>query len=152
MNNNIEQNPAELQSEEKMLAMFAHFSIFLGGIILPIIFYFMQKEKSKYVAFHSLQAIFFHILYLVVLMGIVMIFVIVLLITGALGTIFSQQNEIPGAGFIIGMIIFYAGIFGSILVAIAYAVYMGVKAYNGDMKKYIIVGNWAYKKVYGTVN
>jgi len=148
MNNNP-QNPAELTSDEKMLSMFAHFSIFLGGIILPIIFYFMQKDKSKYTAFHSLQAIFFHLLYLVVLFGLIFLMAIVLLGTGALGSVFSNNHEIPGAGFMLGMIIFYIGLFGSIILAIGSGVYMGIKAYNGSWKRYPIVGNWAYKKVYG---
>ena len=64
--NNITENQEELTSDSKLLAMFSHFSIFLGGIILPIILYFVQKDKSKFVAFHALQSIFFHLLYMVI--------------------------------------------------------------------------------------
>ena len=149
MNNNLPQNPAELQSDDKMLAMFAHFSIFLGGIILPIIFYFMQKGKSKYVAFHSLQSIFFHLLYMFIVLFIVFVLVIVLVLLGVFNTKYFSHSDSAPAGFIIGMIMFYIGLFGSIIVFIGSGVYMGIKAYNGNWTKYPIVGNWAYNKVYG---
>lgn len=136
-------------SDEKLIAMFSHFSVFLGGIILPVIFYFIQKDKSKFAAFHALQSIFFHLFYAAVIFVLVIFLVLVLLATGVLGAIFEKSSGSPGAGFFIGMGIFYVGVFGSVLLAIAYGVYMGIKAYNGELKKYIIVGNWAYKKVYG---
>lgn len=152
--NNTTENPAELTSDEKLLAMFSHFSIFLGGIILPIILYFVQKDKSKFVAFHALQSIFFHLFYAAIIFVLVIFLVIVLLATGFLGVALSKSSGSgsPGAGFFIGMGIFYIGLFGSILLAIAYGIYMGIKAYNGEMKKYILVGDWAYRKVYGSSN
>ena len=72
-----------------------------------------------------------------------------MLATGVLGAAFAKGSSAPGTGFFVGMGIFYVGIFGSVLLAIAYGVYMGIKAYNGEMKKYFLVGDWAYKKVYG---
>ncbi len=152
MENNTEVTQQTPTSDERLLAMFSHFSIFLGGIILPIILYFVQKDKSKFVAFHALQSIFFHLLYLIVIVILVLFLLLVLLATGILGAAFSKSSGEPGAGFFIGLAIFYIGLFGSILLAIAYGIYMGIKAYNGEMKKYIVVGNWAYKKVYGSSN
>jgi uncharacterized Tic20 family protein len=147
--NNITEHSEELTSDSKLLAMFSHFSIFLGGIILPIILYFVQKDKSRFVAFHALQSIFFHLFYAVIIFILVIFLVLILLATGVLGAVFSKHSGSPGAGFFIGMGIFYIGLFGSVIIAIAYGIYMGVKAYNGEMKKYFLVGDWAYKKVYG---
>lgn len=148
MDNNIQEtsNPVPpLTSDERLLAMLSHFSIFLGGIILPIVLYFVQKDKSKFVAFAALQSIFFHLLYFVIIFFLVIFLLIVMAIMG----VFSHHSHATGMGFLFGMGIFYVGLFGSILLAIAYAVYMGIKAYNGEINKYIIVGNWAYNKVYG---
>lgn len=156
MDNNIQESQSNnqniqqpLTSDEKQLGMFSHFSIFLGGIILPIILYFVQKDKSKFVAFHALQSIFFHLLYLAVIVVLSVFLGIILLATGTIGSFFNHHSGHIGAGFIVGLIIFYIGILGSVFLAIAYGIYMGIKAYNGDMKRYIIVGNWAYRKVYG---
>ena len=150
--NNLTENQAELTSDTKLLAMFSHFSIFLGGIILPIILYFIQKDKSKFVAFHALQSIFFHLLYMVIVFILVILLILVLFLSGVFSMHHSHDWNHSGPGFFIGMGIFYLGIFGSVILAIAYGIYMGIKAYNGDMKKYIIVGEWAYKKVYGSSN
>jgi len=147
--NNLTENPEEITSDNKLLAMFSHFSIFLGGIILPIILYFVQKDKSKFVAFHALQSIFFHLLYLAIIIILCIFLGMVLIITGVFGSMFTHHSGHLGPGFIFGMVIFYIGVFGSVMLAIAYGIYMGIKAYNGEMKKYIIVGDWAYRKVYG---
>jgi len=149
MDNNIQQQTA-LTSDEKLLAMLSHFSVFFGGILLPIILYFIQKDKSKFVAFHALQSIFFHLMYAVVIGILVFVFIIIGVITGML-TGLSHHSGSP-IGFIFGMGIFYLGLFGSIFAAIGYGIYMGIKAYNGENKKYFLVGDWAWKKVYGTSN
>jgi uncharacterized Tic20 family protein len=154
MNNYTEQQmQQEPSSDEKLLAMFSHFSIFLGGIILPIIFYFVQKEKSKFVAFHSLQSIFFHLIYL----AFVFIFVIVLMILLIAAGVFSHHHSgnfdpETGIGMFAGIAVFYVIFIVSAFAAIGYGIYMGIKAYNGENKKYFLVGNWAWKKVYGTSN
>ncbi|MEO8514530.1 MAG: DUF4870 domain-containing protein, partial [Ignavibacteria bacterium] len=69
-----------IQGDEKMLALFSHLSLFLGGIILPIIFWATNKDKSKFVTFHALQALWFHIAYLVLIMVFVFGFVIIAII------------------------------------------------------------------------
>ncbi len=151
MDNNIQETQTQpvavaLTSDEKLLAMLSHFSIFLGGIILPIVLYFVQKDKSKFVAFAALQSIFFHLMYFAIIFVLVIFLLIVMVLTGVFSHMSSHN---PGAGFFAGMGIFYLGLFGSILLAIGYAVYMGIKAYNGEINKYFIVGEWAYRKVYG---
>src|SRR5437870_8935006 len=67
--------PEQLKSDEKLVALFCHLSLFLGGIVLPIIFWAVNREKSKFVTFHSLQAIFFHISYIVIIIAFAIFFV-----------------------------------------------------------------------------
>ena len=66
----------EPTSDERLLALLSHLSVFMGGIILPLIIWATQKDKSKFVRFHSLQAIFYQL----ALAGIIILFVIVLVI------------------------------------------------------------------------
>jgi uncharacterized Tic20 family protein len=51
-------------SEERILAALAHGGIFIStiGLLLPAIIWITQREKSRYVAFQSLQALAFQIL------------------------------------------------------------------------------------------
>jgi len=132
-----------------MLAMFAHLSMFFGSLIIPLIFWAINKDKSRFVSFHSLQALFFHLAYTVVLVFLV-IFVAVIGVMAA-GLIVPGQDGPShiGALQIIVILAFGVIVIGFIFVSIALAVINAVAAYKGGMKKYPIIGNMVYKKVYG---
>ncbi|MCB0722090.1 MAG: DUF4870 domain-containing protein [Ignavibacteriae bacterium] len=140
-------------NDERVFAMLSHFSIFIGGILLPIIFWAIKKDQSQYVRFHSLQAIFFHIAYFVALMMLIFILFIVIMVMGTGASLTAMDNSGTGAGLsvlmIILMIVFYGGMFVIILGAIGYGVYMGVKSYQGELVMYPIIGKKVYEKVYG---
>lgn len=153
MNNELINNPQDVTSDEKLLAMLSHLSIFLGGIILPIIIWATQKDKSKFVRFHSLQAIFYHLSYAVIIILFVILMVIVLLICGVgLGiftnTHYPRGNGGPPAIFFIMLILFYGGIFLLAFAGIGYAIYLAIKSYQGYLIRIPIIGNIIYKKVY----
>lgn len=55
--------PAPLsEADERQWAMFAHLSILLNlvtgflGVVAPLVIYMICKERSRYVAYHSLQS------------------------------------------------------------------------------------------------
>ncbi|HEY3249831.1 MAG TPA: DUF4870 domain-containing protein [Ignavibacteria bacterium] len=139
----------EIKSDEKLLALFSHLSLFLGGILLPLIFWLTNKDKSKFVTFHSLQALWFHISY-VVLIAFIMVFVVLggmgisILVSG------SQGKEMPPI-MIVVMIAFYALLFLFIFGGIGYSIFMGIKSYQGAFIKYPVIGNIVYKRVYSNV-
>lgn len=147
-------DPNNLQGDEKMLALFSHLSLFLGGIVLPIIFWATNRDKSKFVTFHALQALWFHIAYIAIIIIWVFAFIIIAVI-GGLGvgafTSTTGRQEMP-VFFIIAMIGFYATLFAIIFGAIGYSIYMGIKSYQGRLVKYPIIGNKVYAKVYGPSN
>ncbi|MBN8585847.1 MAG: DUF4870 domain-containing protein [Ignavibacteria bacterium] len=147
-------DPNNLQGDEKMLALFSHLSLFLGGIVLPIIFWATNRDKSKFVTFHALQALWFHIAYIAIIIIWVFAFIIIAVI-GGLGvgafTSTTGRQEMP-VFFIIAMIGFYATLFAIIFGAIGYSIYMGIKSYQGRLVKYPIIGNKVYAKVYGPAN
>jgi uncharacterized Tic20 family protein len=141
-----------IQGDEKMLALFSHLSLFLGGIILPIIFWATNKDKSKFVTFHALQALWFHIAYVALIIIWVFAFIFIAVVGGlGLGAFTSAtgSKEMPVI-FIIAMVGFYATLFAIIFGAIGYSVYMGIKSYQGNFVKYPIIGKKVYAKVYGS--
>ncbi len=150
MGTDLKNKLPDLTSDEKMLAMLAHLSIVLGGIILAIILWATQKDKSKFVRFNSLQAIFYHIAYAVIIVAFVILFALVMIISGVGFGMFKEanNNNMPVA-MIITLILFYAGLFIIIIAGIAYAIYVAVKSYQGYLIKIPIIGNIIYKKVYG---
>ncbi len=142
----------EPASEEKILALFSHLSIFLGGIVLPIIFWAINKDKSRFVRFHSLQAIFFHIAYVVILVALIIILVMVGIGLGILSAGTFAAGKDGGVFILIAMIIFYGFIFLSIFVFIGFGIYVGVKSYKGELSRYPVIGKIIYDKVYGTMD
>jgi uncharacterized Tic20 family protein len=137
-----------LKNEEKLMGLFSHLSLFLGGIALPIIFWVINKDKSKFVTFHALQALFFHLAYIALIVALVFFLVFAGLGMGLLTAASNNHSAGPGALFAIVLIAFYALLFIFIFGAMGYAIYMGIKAYNGELKKYPVIGNMVYKKVY----
>lgn len=137
---------SSLNNDEKMFALFAHLSIFFGGIILPLIFWAINKDKSKFVSFHSLQALFFHITF-----AAIMLLVVLFLAFGFAGiSIIAGSRSHNGMPIVFLIIVFaiYGLMFLLAAGAIIYSIYMAVKAYGGKLNKYPIIGNLVYKKVY----
>ncbi|MEO6695674.1 MAG: DUF4870 domain-containing protein [Ignavibacteria bacterium] len=147
------QNEPAPTSDEKLLAMLAHLSVFLGGIILPIIIWATQKDKSKFVRFHSLQSIFFHIAFIGIIIGFILLFIVILLISGFGLGMFTEADVRGGEGLpvfmIIIMIILYGGIFLIVFGGIGYSIYLALKTYKGNLVKIPVIGKIVYKKVYG---
>jgi uncharacterized Tic20 family protein len=56
--------PAAPTQDERLMAALAHGAILLPmtGAIVPIVIWVTQKDKSRYTAFQSLQALSFHLL------------------------------------------------------------------------------------------
>jgi uncharacterized Tic20 family protein len=140
----VEQNIINL--DEKLLALFSHLSLFLGGILLPLIFWLTNKDKSKFVTFHSLQALWFHIVYVFII-----VFVAVFLAVGGvmLGLLTADaHSKSMSPIMVIGMIAFYGFLFLVIFGGIGYSIFMGIKSYQGNLNKYPVIGNLIYRRVY----
>ena len=139
----------EPESDEKILALFSHLSIFLGGIVLPIIFWAVNKDKSRFVRFHALQAIFFHIAYIAIVVAVVIIMALVGIGLGVLSAGTFAAGKDGSFIFIIAMVLFYGLIFISIFIFIGYGIYVGVRSYKGELSRYPVIGKIVYDKVYG---
>lgn len=141
-------NTVNLTDDEKMLGMFAHLSMFFGSLIIPLIFWLVNKDKSKFTTFHSLQALFFHIAYTAVLV----LLVIFVAIAGMAAGLIKPGHSVPpemGALQIIIILALGVMVIGFIFASVALAVINAISAYKGGMKKYPLIGNIVYKKVYG---
>lgn len=103
-------NQRGVDTEEKTMALLAHLLGFFSSILAPLLIYLLQKDKSKFVAFHSMQAILFEVffwaIYIVLFTTIVGILLIPFaaiahLIFGIIAIVRSAQGdwyEIPVIG------------------------------------------------------
>lgn len=63
MTNGVPIQPAERPSKDACsMAMLCHLLAIFSGFLAPLIIYLIKKDEDKFVAFHSLQAIYFELL------------------------------------------------------------------------------------------
>ena len=114
--------------EEKLWAMLAHlfgllgYTIALGQYVAPLVVYIAYKEKSKYVAFHALQSLYFQLLVLASLIA----SVVVAFATCGIGAVLPAAI---GVG------------------ALIYVIIAAIQAYDGKLFEYWLVGKWARDSV-----
>jgi uncharacterized Tic20 family protein len=123
------------QSDERLWAMLAHLSILLNlvtgflGIVAPIIIYALYKDRSRYVAYQSMQAFVFQLVWW---LGGSFLIGFVWAATGILMSVFIGLLCLP-----------FACLFTFLpLGALVYGVIGGLKCNNGDDFKYWLIGDW----------
>ncbi|NWG07795.1 MAG: DUF4870 domain-containing protein [Chloroflexi bacterium] len=130
------------QNEERQWAMFAHLGVLVNlvsgilGPVVPLIIYMVYKDRSRYVAYHSLQALIFQLIWWVgggILAGVVWF------ITSLLSTVLIGILCIPIACIISAMP----------LVALGYGIYGGIQTSQGQDFKYWLVGDWVRSTLTG---
>lgn len=130
------QPPAPLTpEEERQWAMLAHlgvlanlFSGFLGPVV-PLAIYMIYRDRSRYVAYQSLQGLVFQLIWWVgggALTGIAWA------ITGTLSAVLIGLICIP----------FACAITVMPLVALVYGTYAGIQCNQGQDFKYWLIGDW----------
>jgi len=121
--------------EEHQWAMIAHLGVLVNlisgflGPLVPLGIYMIYKDRSRYVAYQSLQALIFQLIWWIgggVLTGIAWA------ITGALSAVIVGLLCIPFACIISAMP----------LVALGYGIYGGIQTSQGKDFKYWLVGDW----------
>lgn len=140
MNEQTPQTMPLSPAQEKQWAMISHLSVLLNlftgfvGMGVPVIIYFIYKDRSRYVAYHSLQALImqgicsFGGLLLAVLIG-------------------GLSQVVPFVGLICLPI---SCLFGLLpLIALIYGAYGGVKVNQGEDFKYWLIGDWVRSTLTG---
>ncbi len=115
-----------VSDEERTWAMLAHlitlvgYVVWIGAYLVPLVIYLVYKDKSSFVAFHALQSLFFQLAVLVVAA-----MLLVLSLTIMLACVTIPALIVLGVG------------------ALAYVIVAAIRAYNGELFEYWLVGNWA---------
>ena len=144
MNEQMPQNPpmSLTPEEERQWAMVAHLGVLVNlvsgilGPAVPLGIYMIYKDRSRYVAYQSLQALIFQLIWWVgggILAGIAWA------ITGALSAVIVGLVCIP-----------FACVISAIpLAALGYGIYGGIQTNQGQDFKYWLVGDWVRSTLTG---
>lgn len=98
----------------------------LGQIIAPLVVYLVYKDKSRFVAYHALQSLYFQLM--LILLWVVAIILIV--VTCGIGA----------------FIVVPAGVVVHVL-ALVLVIVAAIKASGGEVYEYWLVGRWARDQV-----
>jgi uncharacterized Tic20 family protein len=117
-----------LSADEKLWGMLAHLLTLLGYVVVvgeyiaPLVIYLVYKDRSQFVAFHALQALFFQLLALAVTIALMLFSVVTL----GCGILLAAPLEIALA-----------------IAVLVYAIIAAIQANNGVWYELPIVGRWA---------
>ena len=95
--------PPLMKSEDKLWVVSSHLSVLLGfGLIVPFIVYIVKKDESAVIAFHSKEALNFHLslcLYALLCIPLAMVFIgiPILILLGIATLILSIVAAVRGA-------------------------------------------------------
>ncbi len=120
--------------DDKLIAAFAHASALVTtftvvGIVIPLLIWLLQKDKSRFIEFQAKQALFYQSIVLIISFVLGIATFIISLITLGLGAVIMVPLLL---------------LFG--LAAIIYGLYAAYKTYEGEDFKYYLLGDWLQKQ------
>jgi uncharacterized protein len=132
--------------DERTFALLAHVLGIFSGFIAPLVF-FLVKRESKFVSFHALQALTWHVIYFASMFGTMILFFISIITSGGFH---SGGHADPPFAFLGFFGIFWLGAMAGGILNITLAIVYGIKAHNGEWAQFPLLGGWVLRKmVYG---
>jgi uncharacterized membrane protein len=139
----------ELTQDEKAYAGLAHALMMGTWWVGPLVIYLTKKE-SRFVAFHSLQALFWQIIFTVLYVGVMVVFAAILLVaTLAANPSNSSPNQSLPIAFFILFPIMWLFVLGAMAITFTLGIMYCLKGMRGEWAGYPVIGDWARKIVCG---
>ena len=133
--------PEEPSADERTLAMLANLLMAFTGFIGPLII-FVVKQNSRFVKFHSLQALLWHAIY----MGLIFLLMAVFFVATFSSLIHNppqpHNNQAPPAGFFVFFPLIWLTLLGGWVLNLILGVVFAIKANRGEWATYPIYGKW----------
>jgi len=130
----------EPTADERTLALLANLLMAFTGFIGPLVI-FCVKQNSRFVKFHSLQALLWHAIYMALLFAGMAVFFMVMFST----LIHNPQpphSNAPPPAFVFLFPFLWLGFMGGWVVNLILGVVYGIKANRGEWATYPIFGKW----------
>jgi uncharacterized Tic20 family protein len=136
-------NHPPLSSDDKLMGAIPH----LFGLLVALVIWVLQKDKSRFVKFQALQALAFDIIVMVTT-GLLFFCLFSVMFLGSFGSIFMQAASSPNEMSPLFMLPFmfpfmtFACIFPLSFLLLAVRIVAGVSILNGRSFRYPILGTW----------
>jgi uncharacterized Tic20 family protein len=134
--------------DERVMAALAHAAIILPniGVIVPLVIWLTQKDKSRFVAFQALQALAYHVILFIgwfLAIGCYIAFIFGLVFTTA-----GFSSSTPGLEY--GFLLPFLGFGFIMLVSLGFVIYGligAVMTLQGRDFHYVFIGDWLARRV-----
>jgi uncharacterized membrane protein len=135
----IENQEVSITQDERTMATLAHALQVAGWWIAPLII-FLAHRKSRFVSFHSLQALLLQIAYLILMAGFMVLWFVMIFATIAHQS--ADKNAPPVALFVL-MPIVRLGFMGMWILVLVIAIVYSIKAGRAEWANYPLIGRIA---------
>ncbi len=129
--------------DEKTFALLVYVLGIFSGFLAPLIF-FIVKRDSKFVSFHALQSLAWHIIYFALVFGGMIVMFIAIFATIATHPADHGKPPLAFFGFF-GMVWLIA--IGGGLVNLVLGIIYALKANRGEWAEIPVIGGWILRKV-----
>lgn len=134
--------------ENRLLAALSHGAVFAQGIgiLVGVLIYITQRDKSRYVAFQALQAAVYQLLNLIIITGIWLAWGIFygLSMIPFIKVTEANPDAAPPMIFWIALISMVIPLIYMVLVSL-YGLWGGLRTWQGKDFRYLLIGGWLEK-------
>jgi uncharacterized Tic20 family protein len=142
-------NQENRNTENRLLASLAHGSVVAQGIgiLVGVVVYFNQREKSPYAAFHALQAAVYQLVNLIISIGLWVVWGVfyVLSMIPLIRHAETNPDADPPAIFWISIISVVIPLIYMTIVSL-YGLWGALRTWQGKDFRYFLIGSWLQKK------
>jgi uncharacterized membrane protein len=125
------------------MALLAHVLSIFSGFIAPLVFYLVKRD-SKFVSFHALQSLAWHIIYFICIFGMMIVFFVSMISSGVFH---NQQHGQPPFAFFGFFAIFWLTAMGGGILNIVLGIVYGIKANKGEWAQFPLLGGWILRNI-----
>ena len=131
----------EPNADERTMTMLAHLLMAFTGFVGPLII-FVVKQNSRFVKFHSLQALLWHAVYLGLVFFAMAVFFVAMFSSLIHNPPQPHNNQAPPPAFFVFFPLIWLAFLGGWSLNLILGVVYGVRANRGEWATYPIYGKW----------
>ncbi len=139
------ETPEQIARDEKSNAMLAHILTIFGGFLAAGIIYLVKRRESRFISFHALQALLWHLmLFAVLLLGFVA-FAVFMIATARIPPTPPSSHQAPPVALFLGFFAFWLVMMLSWASNTGFSIYLAIRANEGKWTRYPAVGSLAMR-------
>jgi hypothetical protein len=121
----------------------------LVGLVVPLVIHLSYRERSRFIAFHAMQALVYQgagvLIYLVLVVVLALAVTVAWVVSGLLSAVIVGFLLMPIALLLTAVMVIV--LLGAPLTWIAYGLYAAYEVYQGKDFRYWLVGEWVEREV-----